>query len=157
MGLKAFSVLFLILMMSPGVVWNTKELSCSSIFSTSKVLRSWHLNYISTLKVKDTKFKNICVTSEVKKGFWCFLRNSDLGTVWWPIWNSVKVKPKHYFHRFHFWANIYPQLTLVLRTTSKTDLKAGLFEIICTLVSNVCIIFKTAKLILLYFGTNLLE
>ena len=45
-----------------------------------------------------------------------WLWKSDLGTFWWPLWTSVKVKSKDYFSFIDYFAKIKPLLTHVLKT-----------------------------------------
>ena len=55
------------------------------------------------MKTKKQKNRNIRMIFVVENWLWV----SDLGTFWWPVWESVKVKSIKYFSRIVFWAKIY--------------------------------------------------
>ena len=49
---------------------------------------------------------------DIEKSLW----KSDLGTFWWPVWTSVKVKSKKYFYFTDFFTKMNPLLTHVRKT-----------------------------------------
>ena len=55
-------------------------------FITKNVVLNW---YSSVKK----KFRKIRMIFDIENWLW----KSDLGTFWWPMWTSVKVKSKNYF------------------------------------------------------------
>ena len=60
----------------------------------------------------EKKFRKIRKIFDIENCLW----KSDLGTFWWPLWTSVKVKSKNYFSFTDFFAKIEPLLTHVRKT-----------------------------------------
>ena len=57
-------------------------------------------------------FRKIRMFFDIGKWLW----KSDLGTFWRPVWTSVKVKSKKYFHFTDFFTKMKPLLTHVNKT-----------------------------------------
>ena len=58
------------------------------------------------------KFRKIFTIFDYENWLW----KSDFLAFWQPMWTSVKVKSKNYFHFTDFFANIYSLLTHVRKT-----------------------------------------
>ena len=79
--------------------------SYQKMYFTKNVVLNW---YSSVKK----KFRKIRMIFDIENWLW----KSDLGTFWRPLWTSVKVKSKNYFHFTDFFAKIKPLLTHVWKT-----------------------------------------
>ena len=80
--------------------------SYQKMYFTKKVVLNWYY------PVKK-KFRKIRMIFDIENWLW----KSDLGTFWWPLWTSVKVKSKKYFSFTDLFAKIKPLLTYSCKTS----------------------------------------